>query len=543
MEIQYHPYALYLFLSALITLTASFVAWRRPVPGASTLCLLLLSMTVWSGSYAVRWLDLSASAKLLAFNVMYIGILALPILFLIFTLELTHNGQWLTRRNLFLLSVQPAFSLLLLWTNDLHHWYYASIQAVQTDGLTILEFVRGPYYFVNLTFSYATLITALGLIFIAALRLGPLFRNQYRLILIGLAIPWASSIYNELDFINLHGLDLTPVSFGISGILFVFGVLRAGLMDLVPVARSLLIENMSDGVMVLDRNNRIVDINLAMQKLFVGETSSALLGKDASAVLGQWMDKTEPLRSEVDSQTEMRSPGDPSRFLDLRVTPLFDAYKQVNGRLIVFRDVTDRKVVEKKLRNANYRLQSQLIEIGTLQSQLREQAVRDPLTNLFNRRYLEETLDRELERAAREKYCICIIMVDIDRFKQVNDTYGHEAGDFVLKATADVLKRQSRRGDFACRFGGEEFVIVMPNINKEIVYERAGDLRASLNSLRVPYGRYTLSATFSIGIACYPSNGDTRESLLRAADRAMYAAKEAGRDHIRTYDELAAIKD
>lgn len=541
--IEYHPFAIYLLLSALITLTASVIAWRRTAPGSFTLGWLLLSMTIWSGAYAACWLDISFEAKLFWFNVMYIGLLALPPLFLIFTLMLTHNERWLTRRNLFLLSIQPIASLLLLWTNDLHHLYYASIQAVETDGLIMLDFMRGPVYFVNVAFAYSTLVLAFGLMFFAALRLGPLFRNQYRLIFIGSAIPWVGNIYNEINFTALHGLDLTPVMFGLSGILFAFAVLRARFMDLIPVARSLLIENMSDGVLVLDAHNRIVDINPAMEKLLNIKPSSLLLGENASDILGHWMEKTDPLRNEHESRTEMRIPNDPSRYLDLRVTPLFDAYQHLNGRLIVFRDVTERKVVEKKLRNANYRLQSQLIEIGTLQSQLREQAIRDPLTDLFNRRYLEETLDRELARAAREKYPVCIVMIDIDHFKQVNDTYGHEAGDLMLKAMADALAQHSRRGDFACRFGGEEFVLVMPNISMDVAYERTETLRESLNSLQVAYGRYSLTATFSMGIASYPANGETRQSLLRAADRAMYAAKEAGRDHIRSFDELEAIEE
>jgi diguanylate cyclase (GGDEF)-like protein len=194
--------------------------------------------------------------------------------------------------------------------------------------------------------------------------------------------------------------------------------------------------------------------------------------------------------------------------------------------------------VEKRLRYANERLQGQLIEIGLLQSKLREQAIRDPLTNLFNRRYLEETLDRELSRANRENYPVCVIMIDLDHFKRVNDTYGHEAGDLVLQAIANALSEHSRRGDFACRYGGEEFVVAMPNMNLEAAYERAENLRRSLTTLRVSYEDYSISVTISMGIACYPENGPTREAILRAADQAMYAAKQAGRDHILSYNQL-----
>jgi diguanylate cyclase (GGDEF)-like protein/PAS domain S-box-containing protein len=542
MQIQYHPFAVYLLLSALITLTASVIAWRRPAPGSPALSLLLLSMTVWSGAYAARLLYNSFEQKLFWFHVMYIGIIALPNLFLVFIVRLTRNERWLTRRNLFVLAVLPTLSLLLLWTNGLHHLYYVSIQAREINALIVFDSAPGVWYFVNMTYSYAVIVLALGVMFIGALRLGPLFRSQYRLILIGSVIPWASSIYYEFNFAQYSGPDLTPATFGISGFLFAFAVLRARFMELIPIARSYLIDNMQDGVLVLDARHRIVDINPAMERL-IGERASSLISRNAFDILGHWINHPDDLLGGLETRTEMRIPNAPSRYLDLRVTPLFDAYERLNGRLIVFRDVTERKDVERKLRNANSRLQTQLIEIGLLQSQLREQAIRDPLTNLFNRRYLEETLDRELARAARERYSVCIMMIDIDHFKQVNDTYGHEAGDAMLKDMADALAGHSRRGDFACRFGGEEFVIVMPNINMDVAYERAEALRESLNSLRVPYGRYSLSATFSMGIACYPANGETRDSLLRAVDKAMYAAKDAGRDHIRSFDDLEPIGD
>jgi diguanylate cyclase (GGDEF)-like protein/PAS domain S-box-containing protein len=542
MQIQYHPYAIYLLASALITLVAALIAWRRSAPGSRTLAGLLLAMTVWSGCYAARWIDISFEAKLAWFNVMYIGIVAVPFLFLVFALRLSNNEKWLTRRNLILLSIEPIVSLLLLWTNDLHHLYYRSIQPVEMGDLVMADLVRGPWYSVNLVYSYAAILGALALICFSGFRVGPLVRNQYLLIFAGSLVPWLFSIISEFSINPLKGIDLTPLSFGVSGILFAFAVIRERFMELIPVARSHLIETMQDGVLVLDWQNRVVDINPAMEKFLIGEPST-FIGKHAAQVLGNWVEKAEPLLNGLESQTEMRAPNDPSRILDLRATPMYDHNQRLKGRLLVFREITERKDVERKLRNANHRLQSQLIEIGMLQSRLREQAIRDPLTNLFNRRYLEETLDRELARAARESYPVCIIMIDIDHFKQVNDTHGHEAGDLVLKAMADVMMSQSRRGDFACRFGGEEFIIVMPNISVEVARQRAETMRAALGSLRILHGEAQINVTISMGIASHPANGATREAVLRAADRAMYAAKQAGRDHIRSYDQLEAMNN
>jgi diguanylate cyclase (GGDEF)-like protein/PAS domain S-box-containing protein len=385
-------------------------------------------------------------------------------------------------------------------------------------------------------YSYAVLLSGLAVLVHGLWHSSPLLKNQYRVILFAVLIPWGMNMYSEFTG-QANQLDFAPLAFGFSGILLTYSIVRNRFMDIIPVARSQLIESMSDGILVLDMQNRIVDINPAVEEL-LKRTPASLLGKPVTEALEMWKEKTDALVSGQETRIELRTPESPPRYLDLRVTPLYDSRQHLNGRLMVFRDVTDRKQVEKKLRHANERLQTQLIEIGTLQSKLRSQAIRDPLTDLFNRRYLDETLDRELARAARESYLLCVIMMDIDHFKKLNDTYGHEAGDLVLKALAGTLLSRNRRGDFTCRFGGEEFVVVMPNIDTDTAYKRARQLRQALNSLSVPFDASSLSITISMGIACYPANGDDRESLLRAADQAMYGAKRAGRDHILTYDQL-----
>ena len=166
-----------------------------------------------------------------------------------------------------------------------------------------------------------------------------------------------------------------------------------------------------------------------------------------------------------------------------------------------------------------------------------KQAIRDALTNIFNRRYLEDTLERELARASREVYPLCIVMMDIDHFKDVNDTYGHEAGDIVLKMLAQLVTTQSRQGDFVCRFGGEEFVLVMPNISIDIARERANNLHRSITTEIIPFRGQHLTITISMGISWFPAHGEKKEDLLRAADRALYAAKRAGRNRVFVYQE------
>ncbi|MBE3046834.1 diguanylate cyclase [Candidatus Bathyarchaeota archaeon] len=200
----------------------------------------------------------------------------------------------------------------------------------------------------------------------------------------------------------------------------------------------------------------------------------------------------------------------------------------------VVRDISERKQNEVVLQEANQKLRNQLEEIETLQAQLREQATRDSLTGLFNRRYLEETLVREFLRAGREKSTVCLVMMDIDGFKAFNDTYGHDAGDLLLRKLGEFLRSEVRSSDFSCRYGGEEFLIVMPGALLEKGYERAEHLRAAFLSLDIEHLGVKLCATLSIGVAIYPQHGDTSMEVLHAADQAMYAAKVAGRNCTRT---------
>ena len=206
---------------------------------------------------------------------MYIGVSGLPTLFLLFVLAFTHNDAWLTRRNVFLLCIQPILSTVLFWTNGYHHLFYLSLDLVQENGFLAVDFVRGPWYLINIVYSYTIIGFAFLVLSQCALRWSPLYLNQYRLILVGSFIPWAASAYSEFYFTQWHGLDLAPLMFGLSGIIYVFAIFYTHFMDLIPIARSLLIENMRDGVLVLDLRNRIMDINPAMES-FLEEKISFL---------------------------------------------------------------------------------------------------------------------------------------------------------------------------------------------------------------------------------------------------------------------------
>lgn len=168
-----------------------------------------------------------------------------------------------------------------------------------------------------------------------------------------------------------------------------------------------------------------------------------------------------------------------------------------------------------------------------LQERLRNQSIRDPLTGLFNRRYLDESLSRELARCQRRGLPLSVFVIDIDHFKTFNDNHGHDAGDVVLKAFADLLRKRTREEDIACRMGGEEFVVICPELERETAVERANDIRTALQALHVAHLNTTLpTITVSIGIALAPQHGSHPDQLIKAADTALYLAKNNGRNRV-----------
>jgi len=168
-----------------------------------------------------------------------------------------------------------------------------------------------------------------------------------------------------------------------------------------------------------------------------------------------------------------------------------------------------------------------------LREQLRFQSIRDPLTALFNHSYLEQTLEREISRAARGKSTVGIIMLDIDYFKRFNDTFGHDAGDVLLREVGYFLQSRTRKGDVACRYGGEEFTIVLTHATLEATAKRAEQLRMEARGVHVKHqGQLLGPISFSFGVAAFPEHGSTVMEVMKAADKALYQAKAEGRDRV-----------
>jgi diguanylate cyclase (GGDEF)-like protein len=180
----------------------------------------------------------------------------------------------------------------------------------------------------------------------------------------------------------------------------------------------------------------------------------------------------------------------------------------------------------------NEELKNRVVEVEKLQEQLREQALRDPLTDLYNRRYIADVLFRDLSRVRRENCPLSVIIGDIDHFKAINDTYGHQVGDLFLIGVAELFKRNIRGSDSVCRYGGEEFLFVLPGASTDAARRRAEEIRVQVSRLAVPHDDEALGVTMSFGVASFPVHGEECDAIIAKADLALYDAKRLGRNQV-----------
>jgi diguanylate cyclase (GGDEF)-like protein/PAS domain S-box-containing protein len=205
----------------------------------------------------------------------------------------------------------------------------------------------------------------------------------------------------------------------------------------------------------------------------------------------------------------------------IQVEFISNVYAEGNGKVIQcnIRDISERK-----------QEQDELLKDHAL---LHEMSIRDHLTGVFNRRYMEETLERELKRAMRQKNPVGAIMLDVDHFRQYNNNFGHAAGDLILCEVGKLLTEEVRTGDVSSRIGGDEFIVLLPEATKDVTHKRAEFLREQVRQFDIQFEGHSLEGiTISGGVAAFPADGMTGTAMLKAADDALYRAKQEGRDRI-----------
>jgi diguanylate cyclase (GGDEF)-like protein/PAS domain S-box-containing protein len=290
-------------------------------------------------------------------------------------------------------------------------------------------------------------------------------------------------------------------------------------------------EKLPDGVIVLNAKNRILKINPAMRKI-IGSSRRELVGLAAREAIPVWAEWKKSLRGKKGGAI-VPSPFQAEPILEIRRWAIRNSAGKPAGSVLLVRDVTERVRAEADYKRSTNLLQEQSTQIQSLQSSMQDQAVRDPVTNLYNRCYLSETLSRELARAARTQAPVGLMMISLDKLHETNKAYGYKAGVEMFKITGSLLIRNIRKGDVASRFSSEEFVVVMPGASLAVTGARAEQLRAAFQDSILNFLGSAIHSTLSCGAAAFPEHGATPEELLHSARKALEKSKTAGGNRVK----------
>jgi PAS domain S-box-containing protein len=348
------PYVLALVGAAVVSAAVALFAWRRrPAPGALPLALMMLAAAEWSLTYALELGSAGQPIKVFWVMAEYPGIVAVSVAWAVFALQYTAREKWLTRRVLLAMLGVPLVTLSLAWTNGAHGLMWKDIRLDSSGLFPVLAMSYGAWWYVHIAYSYLLFLLGTLLLLRVLVRSPHLYRGQTGALLIAALTPWAGNMVYIFNLGPFPYLDLTPFAFTLSGLLIAWAFFRFRLLDILPVARDIVIESMNDGVVVIDAQSRILDLNPAAHSI-LGPMPAEIIGQPAAQVLAAQPTLVERFRDETETHMEIvLGEGEAQRSYDLRISPLYGWHGRLAGRLVVLRDVTERVRVEGMLRQRN----------------------------------------------------------------------------------------------------------------------------------------------------------------------------------------------
>ena len=519
-----------------VLLLARWVKVQRYFPGRDSFILLHLTSLWWLGAASLEMAAQGADCKQFWASMAWPGIVGVPTFWALFLWQYVNSRrQPLPRQHVFGLALVPLLVWSLALSNPWHGLFYgAGTAPISAQPGAPLRYEHGPLFYAAAVYVYLFMLFCLGVVVRAAVLGSGVHRRHYLAFVAVTTVPWLANIAYVLFGWMLFGFDPTPFSFAFTLVAFAWLIVGVRLFDLLPVARHLLLEALLDPVLVVDPQLRVIEANPAALKL------AGLHSDWQGRVLRDWPvfgpDLQRQLQgqavSELDSLLTLASS---ARYFELRVRAIERITHRGNfvlGQMLYLRDVTQRYLSELKLAEALAVSEERLRTISSLHLQLQEQALCDPLTGLYNRRYLDDFFARELSRAQRQHSPLALALIDLDHFKWLNDQHGHLVGDDVLKSVAQHLRNSLRSSDAVFRIGGEEFLLILPGAHADEARCRLEALCHELATTSLPSRGGDQVVTLSAGVAIWPDQGNSLDELLHAADLALYQAKREGRNRV-----------
>lgn len=505
---------LFLIFTSFMTLSIGGYAFiRKHESSALPFATLMLATTFHAFGYAFEHVVRHKEVMVYLLKFEYIGISFFPVLIIWFSVAIRNEVKKSDSYMLIVFFVISLTTFFLVQTNELHHLYYKDVIVLAKDNRLYLDLIKGPWFFVQ----GVTLFIASSIMLYNSIKLYKNSTGKYKLkaknILMAMYAPLILGAILTIKVLP-STIDFFPLTYATTGLIWFVDFHKHGIFQLMPVTYKKIFEEISEGVLVIDEKNRIVNFNIAAFDVFKEEVK-LLNGMNIKPVL----ERLEFIKNDdYMGQVFQMKYKNRTKAYQLKNTDMYDHKQDFQGKIIVINDITKE------------------LEAGRV---LKNLATKDSLTGISNRRHFFDRCRDKIEQARLENKNISFVLMDIDHFKQVNDTYGHMVGDSILKEVTTICSETLRPYDLMGRYGGEEFAIMLYDTSLYETHQIVERMRSNISEHRFSCELDTpINLTVSFGIH-RPNLAveDDMNIILRKADKSLYQAKTEGRDRIIFYSD------
>jgi diguanylate cyclase (GGDEF)-like protein len=460
----------------------------------------MLASCIYALGFLLQHLSLDRAELLQGTRVQYLGASFVSPMLLFFIMDFCGVKQraWLVVSTLII----PVLTVILVFTYPFNGIYFGEA-SFTTDPIPLLVFSGSIFRTIYFIYSYSVMLASFIMCIVYRLKRDPLFKKHSMYIIVAMAIPMFGNLLTA--FLKLFPIDLTSVFASVMGTIIAYTLLFTGIFQIAPLARAEIVENMQDGFILIDPAGKFLDANLTAKRLFP-ELEYAVTGLPVMDMKMALWNSDGQLTEEFSVET-----GTGAKYYRVSADDVMYKGRAICTCVTIYDNTSVRKLLD----------------------EITQMAEHDALTNLLNRRSFCRDAKKKCDELLRYGGKAFLIMMDIDYFKKVNDTYGHLAGDEVLRSISRTLLERFRKTDLVGRYGGEEFCVFLLSPGEKKTVEIAEECRRQVENLSIPFEDKTIRVTISIGIAEFsPDRDQDLTGLISCADAALYEAKSSGRNRV-----------